>query len=203
MPKYVVFYCFLALFFTNFGAWAAETWRVLDVLGAAGSSSCVGDPKTPLCAIETLEFCFKGGPRVLCRRVGILMGDRHPDASPDYFRLSYHRYREIARGVVRRADIPPAQKALEELPSWVEKLPVRAGDLAILMKWQGCQPDDQCVMDTINDPSKPYGVGCRTFDYCSDVNFLSRYILRRHGDEWRVLGFFFDPVFHGKFWNRK
>jgi len=182
--------CFVALFVVLAEARAEEPWRILDVFGAAGSSDCVGDPKTPLCAIETLETCFSGGPRSFCRRVGIMMEDRYPGASPDYFRLNYHRYREIARGVVRRADIPPAQKALEELPSWVEKLPVQAGDLAILMRWQGCQPDDQCVDKTVNHPTKAFGEGCRTFKYCSDVNFLSRYILRRQGDGWRVLGFF-------------
>lgn len=195
--------CFVSLFLLISSTRAEESWRVLDVLGPAGSSDCIGDPKSPLCAIETMETCFKGGPRTLCRRVGILLGDRHPEASPDYFRLKYHRYRVIGRGVIQQTDIRTAQKALEKLPEWVEKLPVKLGDLAVLMKWQGCKPNDQCVMETINDHSKPYGVGCRTFDYCSDVNFLSRYILRRHGDEWRVLGFFFDPVFQGDFWNRK
>jgi hypothetical protein len=188
--------CFLVVCLAISGARAEEPWRVLDNTNEGSASDCIGNPKTPLCAVETAEACFKRGEFDLCRRVGYTWKELGRWVPTEYSLLHYYRYRVVGRGIIRQADIPPARKALEGLP-------VRAGDLALLMKWQGCPPIDQCVIETINHPTKFYGEGCRSFDNCGSADGFATYILRRHDEEWQVLLDFYHPVFQGEFWNRK
>lgn len=35
------------------------------------TSQCIGDPKTPLCAVETFKACFARNDMKLCRKVGV------------------------------------------------------------------------------------------------------------------------------------
>lgn len=130
MLRLVSCLCFLALFMGISGARAEEPWRVLDMTNEGSTSDCIGDPKTPLCAVETVSACFNRGEWNLCRRVGFLGKDYDRWVPTDYARLHYYRYRVVGEGVIRQSDIPPARKSLDGLP-------VRAGDLALLMKWQG------------------------------------------------------------------
>jgi hypothetical protein len=40
-------------------SWASQhPWRVMTQSDAISTSRCIGDPKTPLCAIETVEACI-------------------------------------------------------------------------------------------------------------------------------------------------
>ena len=196
MSRYVFLCCFLAGFLAIFGARAGEPWRVLDNTNEGSTSDCIGDPKTPLCAVETMEACIKRGEWELCQRVGYTWEELGRWIPTDYARLYYHRYRVISRNIIRRHDIPPTPKLLKGIR-------VRAGDLAFRLKWQGCRPEAQCVMDTINSLSKSYGEGCRGFGQCTTANGFTTYILRHHINGREVLREYYDPIFHGDFWNRK
>ncbi|MEG3620301.1 hypothetical protein V5T82_17690, partial [Magnetovibrio sp. PR-2] len=37
----------------------------------SSSSTCIGDPKTPLCAVETIMACFARMDKALCGKVGV------------------------------------------------------------------------------------------------------------------------------------
>jgi hypothetical protein len=49
--------------------------RVITAEEATTTSKCIGDPKTPLCAVETFIACFARHDGDLCQRVGIPGGD--------------------------------------------------------------------------------------------------------------------------------
>ena len=186
----------LVMFLAVSGARAEEPWRILDNTNEGSTSNCIGNPKTPRCAVETMNACVKRGDWELCRQAGYEWEELGRWVPSEYALLYYFRYRVVGRGLIRQANIPPAKKALEGFP-------VRAGDLALLLEWQGCRPLDQCIMDTINNPDKPYGEGCRSFKNCSSAYELATYILRRHGEKWQMLNVYYHPVFQGDFWNRK
>ena len=75
--------------------------------------------------------------------------------------------------------------------------------MALLVRWQGCPPDDECVMETINDPKRPYGEGCRGFERCGWGVNPRTYILRQRRDRWYLIAAYFDPVLPESFWKRK
>jgi len=43
---------------------------VRRITQTSATSDCIGDPKTPLCAVETFIACFARENRALCQRVG-------------------------------------------------------------------------------------------------------------------------------------
>lgn len=47
---------------------APDEWRFISIDDA--TSKCIGDPKTPLCAVETVIACFARMDISLCQRVG-------------------------------------------------------------------------------------------------------------------------------------
>jgi hypothetical protein len=195
-PRLSSIACFLVVCLAISDARAEEPWRILDNTNEGSTSDCIGNPKTPLCAVETAEACLKRGAFDLCRRVGYTWKELGRWETAGYILLYYNRYRLAGSGVIRQSDIPPARKALKGLR-------VRAGDVALRLKWQGCAPDDQCVMETINHATKSYGEGCRRLDSCKDVTGFATYILRRDGTEWDMLLQYYHPIFQGDFWNRK
>jgi hypothetical protein len=46
-----------------------DQWRTVGQNDATSSSRCIGQPTTPLCAVETLLACFQRGQLDLCRMV--------------------------------------------------------------------------------------------------------------------------------------
>lgn len=156
----------------------AQEFRVFDPMGKEDTSRCIGDPRTPLCAVETHAACIYRGDSSLCDKVGYdykaVFGDLRPGG---YGLLYYYRFREIERKALRAADIPPRYGG-DGPKKW------RPGDVAIHTYWEGCPPNDRCVMETINDPSRPYGEGCRGFDRCGVYPFKLIDIVRFVGGKW-------------------
>ena len=189
--------CFAAVFLLARVSHAGEPWRVLDFKDAGSTSRCIGKPSTPLCAVETMEACITRAKWGLCERIGYPPKDLVEWEPSDYLRLYYYRYRVVGSGVLGPADVPPGIKARDGTP-------LRPGDTALLLEWQGCPPIESCVRETQGKSSRAYGEGCRGLDLCSSYpDNKVTYFLRRSAESWRVLGNHYDPVLQGDFWNRK
>lgn len=83
-------------------------WNYVTQDDAASSSHCIGDPRTPLCAVETLLACFQRGRAELCRMVD--------DGAEQYSQVfaspvepgKYLAYRVMAAQRVREGEDVPA-----------------------------------------------------------------------------------------------
>ena len=170
--------------------------RVMDFEDAATTSRCIGNPVTPLCAIETLEACRIRSKWNYCEMTGYDPGVLEGRVFDAYARLQYFRYEIIGRRVLETKDIPSWARN-QGKKSW------KTGDVAMQVWWQDCPPDDKCVMATLNDPTRIYGKGCRNFDRCSRFPSPRTYILRRNGGLWRLVVEYEEPDRQGDFWNRK
>ena len=49
----------------------ASAQEIRSITRTEATSQCIGDPRTPLCAVETLLACFTRHDMSLCRRVGV------------------------------------------------------------------------------------------------------------------------------------
>lgn len=197
MRKFFILLCFAAVPIAVPGTLAGETWRVLDYENKGSTSQCIGEASTPICAVETLEACLKRGEWGLCEPVRYDPSFLEGRLPSDYLRLYFFRYRVIGSGVLGPADVPPRTKAQDGTP-------LRPGDTALLLEWQGCPPIEKCVIESRDDPSRAYGEGCRGLDLCESYpNNKVTYVLRRGSGGWRVLGDYYDPVLQGDFWNWK
>lgn len=174
----------------------ADEFRVIDPMGKEDTSRCIGDPRTPLCAIETFAACIYRGDESLCDKVGYdyraVYGNKVPGA---YAKLYYIRYKELDRRILRDEEIP---KTLREGPK--RMLP---GDLVVRFLWQDCKPDDACVDATMNDPTRPYGDGCRNFDLCRPFPTPITEILRKENGRWVFNRIYGDDDLPVGFWKRK
>jgi len=74
-----------------------DEWRFIGLEDA--TSKCIGDPKTPLCAVETVIACFARMDISLCRRVGmtgeIYLGEKARDVN----------YKVVAAKILTEKDI--------------------------------------------------------------------------------------------------
>ncbi len=176
----------------------ADEFRVIDPMGKEDTSRCIGDPRTPLCALETLYACIYRGDISLCDKVGYdhqaVFGNRRPGA---YAKLSYHRIRETGRKTLGAADIPPGFGGAGP-KKW------RTGDIAIQIYLEGCPPHDQCVTQSRNDPNRYYGEGCRGFHRCTEFPgvYLTE-VFRRAPGGWRSVGGYGADDLPAGFWKRK
>jgi len=176
----------------------AQEFRVFDPMGKQDTSRCIGDPRTPLCALDTFYACLFRGDIGRCDKVGYdykaVYGDNVP--SP-YAKLAYKRFREISRKTLGAANIPSNSIKAATTQWW-------PGDIAIRIYLEGCPPYDQCVMRTLNDPSLPYGEGCRGLHRCTefpghDVTF----ILREASGRWRYIAHYYGDDLPPGLWKRK
>ncbi len=85
-------------------AQAAETYpsEVRTITATSATSSCIGAPKTPVCAVETFRACDVRLDIGFCHRVGV--GLEHdfflPEIQQDL------RYRILSMRILRPRDIP-------------------------------------------------------------------------------------------------
>jgi len=136
---------------------------------AKTSSQCVGDPKTPLCAIETMMACWERGDHHLCR-IGLNLdhepryggGLPHPE--------DIYLYRVLKSSILTKKTLPWGPVDVLERPGL--KAP-EAGDLRI----------DIWMVRCTNEISPK---GCDNYKYAGK----GAYIVRREGDRWTVLQWF-------------
>ncbi|MBI4968517.1 MAG: hypothetical protein HZC25_10410 [Rhodospirillales bacterium] len=91
--------------------------RVMSL--TASTSDCIGDPKTPLCAVETVMACMLRRDMNLCRRAGVDEVALAPPLDPnDTYQMPY---RVLRQRLYRKQDIPKDLRDVDWLkPGYVE-----------------------------------------------------------------------------------
>jgi hypothetical protein len=172
---------------------------LMEFSNAASTSTCIGNPVTPLCAVETFEACLHRAEWPLCAEVGFEPGDLRQFGPSEYFKLVYRPYEVIGTRTVRVAFVPKSRDG-EPSIEW------RPGDVAVRLNWHRCPPIEKCVVETQVHPTKKYGEGCRTFEFCDRSFEPHTYIVRRIGHRWIMVADYDEnrhPDLHRDFWNRK
>lgn len=72
------------------------------------TSQCIGDPRTPVCAVETLRACFARLDKTLCEKTGIRSEILQFPENPHV-----DRYRILSARVIRKEDITPKLRDAE------------------------------------------------------------------------------------------
>ena len=173
--------------------------RLLEFTNADSTSTCIGNPVTPLCAAETFAACRLRAEWTLCTDVGYEPGDWRRYVPTIDSKLSYHPYEVIDTRRVQ-AEFAPRSK------EWLPTIKWQPGDVAVRLLWQGCSPNKKCFIETRDDPNRRHGEGCRTFEFCRKDSTPNTYIVRKAGHRWNVLIFYIEsyhPVIQGEFRNRK
>ena len=106
-------------------------WRYVTQDPATTDSQCIGDPRSPECAVDTAEACFTRRDNALCDKVAMPMGYQ---TKPPQTRFS--RYHIISSRRLRDVDIP-AHHRNDGKWSW------KAGDVQVTVHWVRCL-DDGC-----------------------------------------------------------
>jgi hypothetical protein len=138
-------------------------WRKLTHDDATTDSRCIGDPKTPLCAIETYFACFLRREPDYCDIVGA--GVRPlPQVGK-----ALHEHEEYRIVYARRpSKLDPLDPATEGTVRW------QPGDVLVGFMWRACWNNAgkiKCEIGVEDDP-------------------LFVYILRKTGDDWVFAGRF-------------
>lgn len=173
--------------------------RILDFANSGSTSTCIGNPVTPLCAVETFMACGIRSEWPLCARVGNEPGELRTRIKAGYAKLWYYRYKVLGERIIRAEDIPDWARR-PGLKAW------KPGDVAVRLWWEGCPPIEKCVVETQGHPTRHYGEGCRSFDLCGRTPSPSTYIVRPVGRKWRWVDDEDEderPDFYGVFWKRK
>ena len=136
---------------------------------AQTTSKCIGNPATPMCAIDTMQACWLRGDHHLCR-IGLNL-----DHEPRYGGGAPHPediyvYRVVKRKVLTKKTLPWKPEEVLERPGL---LAPQEGDMEVDI-WE--------VRCTKVIPPE----GCDHNNYAS----VSGFIVRREGDRWTVLQWF-------------
>jgi hypothetical protein len=146
--------------------------RVMTHDDASSTSKCIGNPITPLCAVETDIACFTRKNNDLCR---IAMG---LDSLIEFYRGQpipdvYYRYRVLSAKRFTEQNLPPPRQLPPSAspPEWwytEDRRQYRPGDVEIVVLKQYCR---------------------RNPDKCNRVSAADHlaYDLRRKGASWSVL----------------
>ena len=175
--------------------WSGEK-RVLDFTNEGSTSRCIGDPRTPMCAAETLEACRIRAEWKLCEPIEHNYSVYGRGVPAGYALLIYFRYEILASRLLKARDLEFERLGRSAKP-W------RIDDVALRLWWEGCPPISSCVVETQMHATKKYGEGCRSFANCDKDPHPRTYILRRKGSRWIVVADYFGPVLPAPFWNRK
>lgn len=173
---------------------SAEDWATLTFDPATSSSRCIGDPMTPLCAVETYEACYYWVDKKACTAMGLDPSAFRlvPDA---YAKLSIYHYRIENRKVIDAEDVAVVAEELDDPRASL-------GDVVMQVRWEGCSPIDACVLESMNDPARVYGEGCPPIR-CRVSDTPLTYLVRDIGGKWQVVDGYEDKTFHDDFWKRK
>ncbi len=120
---------------------SASAWRAIAYDDAHTTARCVGDPKTPVCAVETILACFIRAGN-FCRQVIATaeLAERLARMQPRPHHLSRYRIAGAVRGL-----IPPGS-IFEGRPS--DSRAIRRGDIYVTVFEIPCAIDEpDCVWD--------------------------------------------------------
>ena len=136
-------------------------WRLISANDA--TSNCIGDPKTPLCAMETLMACFARHEISLCNKVNVF--DMHFPGEP-----YVSRYRILRTEILTKENIEEKGKGAD----W-QKL----GDVDFTV-YEPDGEDDDCKMKHCNFDWQD---GPDREDECCNWS----YAVRRLEGKWQVI----------------
>ncbi len=171
--------------------------RILRPAGQPGTSACIGDPRTPTCAVETYEACLLRADPALCRAVGRDHAiDRASGVEPPP-RTAIFFYRLFGQRIVYADDIPAGRG--EGPHAW------READIALLTEWHGCGPKEKSL--TAAGAASKSATACPPAQ-CSILRPAGRVsgektvVVRRSGDRWIVVDATYDQVLPDAIWGR-
>jgi hypothetical protein len=78
--------------------------QIRVITPSSATSKCIGDPKTPICAVETLIACTTRIQQRLCDKVGVR--DLKLPERP----LKFHRYRILSSHTIRKEEVTPERE---------------------------------------------------------------------------------------------
>jgi hypothetical protein len=138
---------------------------------ATSTSKCIGDPKTPMCAVETRLACFLRSRPDLCQ---IAMGLDHDPGFGRYGHDPGTLYRIVRRESLTDRRFP--WRPTHNLPSRAGEISLRAGDIRI-------------------DVVEIYCFGEVSTAGCERSGPTITYIIRRQVNRWAVIdwGLAYDP----------
>ena len=135
-------------------------WRVMTMEDATSTSRCIGEPRTPLCAVETLMACFIRRQVRLCT-----ISEGLPESEAGQFHLSppgpsYRTEYRVVHFAVISKNSPKLQLDVE----WLQP-----GDVEMTVYRRSClMPRSSCV----GEPARGY-----------------HYVARPDGDRWRITAY--------------
>ncbi|WP_155801730.1 hypothetical protein [Magnetospirillum molischianum] len=115
-------------------------WHALTQDDATTESKCIGNPVTPLCAVETVIACFVRGSDELCR-IG-----KGLDRPPGLFRG------RPGIGVWERYRVAVAKRINPKKQPFLNEEPTKAGDVSLGIQSLFCQK----VCETPDGPPTTY-----------------------------------------------
>jgi hypothetical protein len=177
-PAYLVFAVILLAAPTV----AAGEMRLLTLDNETSTSDCIGDPKTPLCAVETMSAC---GLRIILTLCDVVeskpdfLNRNTPITKDSYIGISAYWYETIGQRELTNADVAQFAERYGDGP-W------QTGDVAVTHRWTVCRPEDACITESRNDPSRAYGEGCPA-NICRRESGPRTTIVRRKGERWIIV----------------
>lgn len=166
----------------------AGEMRLMTLDNETSTSDCIGDPKTPLCAVETMSACGLRIILTLCDTVDVKLPFQHgktPITKDSYVGISAYWYEIIGQQTLTDSDVAPFTKRYGPGP-W------QAGDVAVTQQWTVCRPEAPCITESRNDPAKAYGEGCPA-KICRRGSTQTT-VVRRKGERWIIVRDYLDFV---------
>jgi hypothetical protein len=170
---------------------AAEERRLLTLDNETSTSDCIGEPRTPLCAVETRMACSYHGRKDYC--VAVEVDNAHvaglnPANPYSYAGVADRWYEVLKQEVIDETNVRFLERGL--------KLPfLFLGDVAVWLQWTSCWPEDECLEGTQARSKRGYGKGCPKTrcirSLYPDVSIVrkkdNRWIIVHYSLEFRVL----------------
>ena len=152
-------------------------WRIITQDDKTGTSDCIGEPVSPVCAIDTIRACGVRHKHELCL---IAWGDNPAKKQDDFFYTKptpgrYTKYRIVS---VRQAKPKDAGKLPMPNPTqWRKITKIQEGDILISMQRASCYFLDNAFTPSPND-------SCDVFE---PLNMPSIFVLRKVYKAWVVV----------------
>jgi hypothetical protein len=192
--------CLAAIAFSTAPAGAGEL-RAITSKKETSSSRCIGDPKTPLCAVETAMACELWGEQELCNAVDYIdpFGRKEIRKPTPEQRQKTWLYNVIGEQTMT-VDDALQFLGIEEYS--VDNIWV-SGDTAILIWGWRCDLDMRCIDDSLNDVRNRDIRAYCPVDECVRVSLPMAYLVRKKGDSWKFILKTVGQGFPLEFWNRR
>jgi hypothetical protein len=133
-------------------------WRYITLNDTTTTSKCVGDPRTPLCAVETIRACFLRRDDRLCMKVRDEPAFEHIKPFANSVDIVGIRYRVLSATRVGPPDIP--KRAKTGRYAWL------AGDVSMKVDIRQCR---------------------RTLANCNDPEPVEQFDVRKVDGRWKVI----------------